>query len=91
MRTRPSVREVKQLNPELLDRDGGALLKPLTMSLFGVLNWTYLWFREDGKLSREDYAKVATRLCVEGVARLTQADEPRERATPRKAGVARVP
>jgi len=70
------ARAVKRLNPGLLDRDDAALLKPLTMSLFGVLNWTYLWFRDDGKLSREDYAKLATRLFVEGVARLKDADEP---------------
>ena len=68
---------VKRLNPALLERDEARLLKPVTMSLFGVLNWTYLWFREDGPLSREDYARLATRLFAEGVARLTAEDGPR--------------
>jgi len=40
---------------------------PVTMSLFGMLNWVYMWFREDGTLSREDYAKVATTLILEGI------------------------
>jgi hypothetical protein len=37
------------------------------MSLFGMLNWAYMWFRDDGVLSREDYARLATRLLVSGV------------------------
>lgn len=81
------ARAVKRLNPKLLDRDDTALLKPVTMSLFGVLNWTYLWFRDDGPLSREDYARVATCLFVEGVARLTTEDGPPSIATPAKAEV----
>jgi TetR/AcrR family transcriptional regulator len=68
------ARAVKRLNPALLDKGASQLLKPVTMSLFGMLNWTYLWFHEDGPLSREDYARFATRLLVEGVARLTAAD-----------------
>jgi TetR/AcrR family transcriptional regulator len=45
---------------------GTALLKPVTMSLFGMLNWHYLWFRPGGPVSREDYARLAVRLAVEG-------------------------
>jgi AcrR family transcriptional regulator len=60
---------VRRLNPTLLEKDEAQLLKPVTMSLFGVLNWTYLWFRDDGPMSREDYARFATRLFAEGVAR----------------------
>ncbi len=48
------------------DLDGVGLLKPVTMSLFGMLNWHYLWFKPDGALSREDYAALATRLIVDG-------------------------
>ncbi len=40
------------------------LLKPLTMSLFGMLNWHYMWFRADGPLSREDYADMVTGLVL---------------------------
>jgi hypothetical protein len=37
------------------------------MSLFGMMNWAYLWFRDDGPITREEYAKVATTLILEGV------------------------
>ncbi|MCZ7657579.1 MAG: TetR/AcrR family transcriptional regulator [Xanthobacteraceae bacterium] len=42
------------------------LLMPVTMSLFGMLNWHYMWFRDAGPLTREDYADLATTLLVEG-------------------------
>jgi TetR/AcrR family transcriptional regulator len=42
------------------------LLKPLTMSLFGMLNWAFLWFREDGAMTRAEYAALAARLVVLG-------------------------
>jgi len=69
------ARAVRRVNPRLFGGDS-SLLKPATMSLFGVLNWAYLWFRDNGKLSREDYARFATRLFIDGVARLKDADEP---------------
>lgn len=45
---------------------GTALLKPITMSLFGMLNWHYLWFRPGGPIDRSDCARLAVRLAVEG-------------------------
>lgn len=42
------------------------LLMPVTMSLFGMLNWHYMWFRDGGPMSREDYADLATTLLIEG-------------------------
>jgi TetR/AcrR family transcriptional regulator len=42
------------------------LLKPVTMSLFGMLNWHYMWFREKGPVSREDYTDMVTTLLIEG-------------------------
>ena len=51
------------VRPELA---GTAELKPVVMSLFGMLNWHYLWFRPEGALSREEYAQLATHLVVEG-------------------------
>ena len=42
------------------------LLKTVTMSLFGMLNWHYMWFRENGPVSREDYAEMVTILLIEG-------------------------
>ncbi len=43
------------------------LLKPVTMSLFGMLNWHYTWFKEGGPLSRGDYARLTTQLFLNGV------------------------
>ncbi len=45
---------------------GTTLLKPVTMSLFGMLNWHYLWFRSSGPFTRADYADLATRLIIDG-------------------------
>lgn len=42
------------------------LLKPVTMSLFGMLNWHYMWFREGGAMTRESYADLATTILIEG-------------------------
>src|SRR5947209_4391589 len=42
------------------------LLKPLTMSLFGMLNWQYLWFRDGKGITREKYARMVTALIVAG-------------------------
>lgn len=50
--------------PEL--KQDKKLLKPVTMSLFGMLNWHYMWFRPGGALSREDYAKLARRIILDG-------------------------
>ena len=46
------------------------LLKPVTMSLFGMLNWHFMWFREDGLMSREEYADLATKILIDGTASL---------------------
>ena len=56
---------VRAVAPEAFE--GSPLLKPVTMSLFGMLNWFYMWFREGGPVSRRDYAGIATRLLVGGV------------------------
>ncbi|ETX30128.1 TetR/AcrR family transcriptional regulator [Roseivivax isoporae] len=50
-----------------LGADSRHLLMPVTMSLFGMLNWVYMWFRDDGPVSREDYADLATALILDGV------------------------
>ena len=55
-----------QINPGLNTRDR-PLLMPVTMSLFGMMNWVYMWFRDGGRISREDYADVATTLILEGI------------------------
>jgi TetR/AcrR family transcriptional regulator len=42
------------------------MLTPVTMSLFGMVNWHYLWFKSAGSLSREEYAEIVTRLISDG-------------------------
>lgn len=56
---------LRDVNPAL--DTGRPLLKPVTMSLFGMLNWVYMWFRPGGGLTREEYADLATTLILEGV------------------------
>ena len=55
-----------QVNPSLNTKER-PLLMPVTMSLFGMMNWVYMWFRDGGRISREDYADVATTLILEGI------------------------
>jgi AcrR family transcriptional regulator len=43
------------------------LVMPATMSLFGMMNWVYMWFREGGAISRDDYARLATRIMLGGL------------------------
>ncbi|MEZ5869313.1 MAG: TetR/AcrR family transcriptional regulator [Defluviimonas denitrificans] len=57
---------LKEINPNL-DNPERPLLTPVTMSLFGMMNWVYMWFRDGGRISREDYADVATTLILEGI------------------------
>jgi AcrR family transcriptional regulator len=57
---------LRRINPDL-DRPERPLLMPVTMSLFGMMNWVYMWFRDGGLVTREDYAEVATTLILEGI------------------------
>jgi AcrR family transcriptional regulator len=50
--------------PTVADRPD--VLKPLTMSLFGMLNWHYLWFRDGKGMTREAYARMAAGLVLAG-------------------------
>ena len=59
-------RVLREISPQL-DRAERPLLMPVTMSLFGMMNWVYMWFREGGRITREDYADVATTLVLEGI------------------------
>jgi AcrR family transcriptional regulator len=57
---------LREINPDL-DTKERPLLMPVTMSLFGMMNWVYMWFKDGGRISREDYADVATTLILEGI------------------------
>jgi len=54
---------LRQLRPGLEP----PLLMPVTMSLFGMLNWVYMWFRDGGPVTREQYADIATALILKGI------------------------
>jgi AcrR family transcriptional regulator len=64
--------------PELAGSD---LLKPVTMVLFGMMNWTFTWLREDGPLSYADLAPVVSGIFLAGVRQVKAA-----RAVPAKNG-----
>ena len=56
---------IRDINPDL-SKDK-PLLMPVTMSLFGMMNWVYMWFRPNGPITRDEYADIATTLILEGV------------------------
>ena len=53
------------INPALAKSRAG--VTPVTMSLFGILNWVYTWFKPSGALSREGYADMVSALFLNGV------------------------
>jgi TetR/AcrR family transcriptional regulator len=61
---------IADLRPEL---QAGELHKPLTMLLFGMMNWTFTWLRPDGALSYEALGEVIADLFCGGLDRLQAA------------------
>lgn len=65
------------LQRQLVEKMGAALaaersfepdrLRALTMSVFGILNWFYMWHRPDKGLSRTEYADLATDFILGGL------------------------
>jgi len=47
---------------------GDPLLKPVTMTLFGMINWTFTWLKDDGPVRHADMAPVVADLFLRGVA-----------------------
>lgn len=59
---------IADVAPHLADEAARkAMLKPLTMTLFGMMNWTFTWLRDDGALSYEDMAALVADLFLGGV------------------------
>ncbi len=54
--------EVYAANPEKL--------RPVTMALFGMLNWFYMWHRPGKGMGRKEYADLVTDLVLRGVSGL---------------------
>jgi len=57
-----------QINPDL--EAERPILMPVTMSIFGMMNWVYMWFKEGGPVSRAEYADLATDILLGGIERL---------------------
>ena len=71
---------IGHVNPALAgDR---ARLMPVTMSLFGMMNWAYMWFHDDGPLSRDDLSDLISRLILDGVRSLQEDTWPVNHALP---------
>ncbi|MGH6610414.1 MAG: TetR/AcrR family transcriptional regulator [Burkholderiaceae bacterium] len=58
---------VLKLAPQV---DKRALIKPLTMILFGMINWTFTWLKGRGPITYADMAPVVADLFLGGVARV---------------------
>ena len=60
---------LRELSPETLG-DDKAKLRGATMSVFGMLNWYYMWNTGAGSKAREDYADLVCTLTVHGIQKL---------------------
>jgi TetR/AcrR family transcriptional regulator len=61
---------VAAVRPEL---QGAKLDKPLTMLLFGMINWTFTWLRPEGELSYASMAPVVADLFFGGLGAVSAA------------------
>jgi AcrR family transcriptional regulator len=81
-------RRVVDLVAEVVRRLDGPLaagrdvLKPMTMMLFGMINWTYTWYRPDGPIEPEQLADLAADLFLEGLCQSTAREPAKPRALP---------
>jgi TetR/AcrR family transcriptional regulator len=67
------ARAVAQAHPDLAE---AALDKPVTMLLFGMINWMFTWLRPDGPLSAPQIAPLVSDLFVGGLAALQRPGAP---------------
>ena len=58
------ARVVAALRPDLKQ---AAMSKPLTMLLFGMVNWMFTWMKPDGALAYDDMAPVVADLFLGGL------------------------
>jgi len=61
---------LSKVAPEAFQDDPGTL-RAVTMSVFGMLNWFYMWNGSAGRDEREAYAALVTRFALEGVSGLS--------------------
>ncbi|PCH70056.1 MAG: TetR family transcriptional regulator [Rhodobacteraceae bacterium] len=60
---------IRAIAPQVFDDDTGKL-RATTMSVFGMLNWYYMWNSGAGSQARDDYARLVSDLTLRGVAGL---------------------
>jgi len=66
---------------------GSPLLKPVTMTLFGMINWTFTWLKDEGPVRYADMAPVVADLFLHGVGAVQPvSDTDRVRFAARRAG-----
>jgi AcrR family transcriptional regulator len=65
------ARVVAELRPDLAQ---AALGKPLTMLLFGMINWMFTWMKPDGALDYEAMAPIVSDLFLGGLAAVEAPD-----------------
>lgn len=61
---------VAAIDPEVF-KNGRADLRSVTMSLFGMLNWFYLWHQPNKGLTRAEYAVLATDILIGGLTKIS--------------------
>jgi len=57
---------IRAVAPDVFD-DDAAKLRATTMSVFGMLNWYYMWNTGAGSEARDDYARLVSNLTLHGV------------------------
>ncbi|MEP1493920.1 MAG: TetR/AcrR family transcriptional regulator, partial [Pseudophaeobacter sp.] len=57
---------LKAVAPEVFE-ENDEKLRSATMSVFGMLNWYYMWNSGAGSQAREDYAELVATLTLNGV------------------------
>ena len=62
------ARVVQLLRPDL---QGESLAKPLTMLLFGMINWMFIWMRPEGRLDYDSMAPMVADLFLGGLPAVT--------------------
>lgn len=58
---------IAPLNAELAKT---ILLKPITMTLFGMINWTFTWFDQAGKIDHSGMADLICDLFLKGITQI---------------------
>jgi len=63
-----SVGEIlKKINPQI---DEVKNLIPVTMGLFGMINWTFTWINPSGKMTYKDVSDLFTNIFINGLKRI---------------------